>query len=92
MQADVFEEAVEILITECGLAEELDLPYVPGYKNAVLAEEPRHPNGEEMERTRTLAGGEYYISTSPTKEQKREYIEEFAALTGSTVTFVNGWE
>ena len=92
MQADVFGEAVETLIEDYGLAEKLDLPYVPGYKNAVLNDEPRNPNGEEMERTRSIAGGEYYITTQPTKEQKRDYLNEFAQLTGVTIDFENGWE
>lgn len=92
MQADVFEEVVELLIEDYGLAEKLDMPFVPGYKNSVIAEEPRHPNGEEMERARSIVGGEYYISTNPTKEQKREYLERFAGLTGSSIRFGNGWD
>jgi hypothetical protein len=91
MQADVFERVVEILIEEHGLADKLELPFVPGYKNAVIAEEPRHPNGDEMERARPIAGEDYYISTNPTKEQKREYLETFAELTGASIRFGNGW-
>jgi hypothetical protein len=91
MQADVFEEVIEVLITEFDLAKKLELPFVPGYKNAVITEEPRHPNGEEMERARALAGGEFYMSTSPTKEQKRDYLNTFADLTGSSIRFSNGW-
>lgn len=92
MQADVFGDAVETLFNDYGLAEKLDLPFVPGYKNAVVNDEPRHPNGDEMERTRSIAGGDYYISTQPTKEQKRTYLNDFAQLTGVTIEFKSGWE
>ena len=91
-QADVFGDMVELLIEEYRLTEKLDIPFVPGYKNAIIAEKPRHPSGEEMGRFRNIAGGDYYVSTNPTKEKKREYLEKFAELTGASVRFGNGWD
>lgn len=92
MQADVFAEAVETLIEEYNLIDELDLPFVPGYKNAIVHNEPRHPDGSEMERSRAIVGGDYYISTQPTKEDKREYLEHFAQLVGAEIAFGNEWK
>lgn len=91
-QADVFADTIEVLIEKYELNEILDFPFVPGYKNAVVNDEPRHPNGEEMERNRAIVGGEYYVSTQPTKDQKKGYLKEFEQLTGATITFEKGWE
>lgn len=95
-QADAWGDAVEFLIENYGLAEELEkeneLPYVFGYKNAFLAREPRNPDGSEMRRHRAIADEDFYVSTSPTKEQKRESLEDFAEITGANIVFGNGWD
>lgn len=95
-QADVFADATELLIEEYGLAEQLervgDIPYVPGYKNSVLAREPRNPDGDEMRRYRPIADEEFFISTSPTKGQKQDYLGHFADLADVSIEFGNGWD
>jgi len=95
-QADVFAGATEILIEKYELDRKLkesgQIPFVPGYKNAVLAKEPRNPDGEEIRRYRSIADESFYISTSPTKEQKQDYLEHFADLTGTSIDLGNGWD
>lgn len=92
MQADIFQEVIEMLIEEYDLSSEINIPFVPGYKNAILNDEPRHPDGSEMERNRSISGGDYYISTAPTKEKKVEYLDEFAETVGGDIKFGTGWD
>jgi len=95
-QADAWADAIEFLIKEYDLDERLEeegeLPYVFGYKNAFLAREPRNPDGSEMRRYRPIADENFYMSTSPTKEQKVESLEYFDKITGANIVFGNGWD
>lgn len=95
MQADVWADATEFLIKQYGLDEELEkegeMPYVYGYKNAFLAREPRNADGSEIRRHRPICDENFYVSTSPTKEQKVECLQYFADVVGADIVFGNGW-
>lgn len=95
-QSDVFADTIEHLIDNYQLADELkkegDLPYVPGYKNAFVNDEPRHPNGDEMTRVKSICGGDFYVSTSPTKGQKVDTLDYFADLVNVDIHYKKGWD
>lgn len=90
-QSDVMANAVEYLISEYGLIENLpSFPYVPGKKNAIINEKPIHANGDEMKLYRQL-DGEYYVFTSLSKESKKRYIRRFAEMCDVEVEFGGAW-
>lgn len=91
-QSDVMADAVDYLIEEHNLIPEIGpLPYVPGKKNAMLNDQPAHPDGERQMRTyRELTNG-YYLYTSLNKESKMRHIERFAGKCGLAVEFAGGW-
>lgn len=90
-QSDVMAKAVDCLIQQHGLIDELDdFPYVPGKKKAILNTEPKHPSGEEMQLYREISDG-YYVFVSLKQEDKKRYVERFATLCGLTVSFDGDW-
>lgn len=94
-QAGAFAEAVEVLIREYGLADYLaengEMPYVPGHR-AILNTEPRNPDGSEMRRPKEVVDGRYYVMTAYPKKQKKRYLEKFADRLGVEISFERGWD
>jgi len=78
-QSDVMANAVDYLIQNHGLVSRVEpLPYVPGNKNALLNNQPVHPDGERDMRTyRELTNG-YYLFTSFNKRDKKRHIQRLA--------------
>ena len=91
-QSDVMADAVGHLIEERDLISKLEpLPFVPGRKNAIINDEPVHPDGErEMEVYRELPGG-YYLCTKLGKSQKSRYVDRLADECGLDVDFEGRW-
>lgn len=90
-QIEPYAGAIELLFEEYGLGEVLALPYVPGYKNSMIAESPEHEDGREWERSHEIAGGDYYVSVTPTKEKKVRYLDELCNKVGADLTVVRGF-
>ncbi len=91
-QSEVLADTIEIMMMEYGLERELSIPYVPGDKNAVINDEPAHPDGREMGRKRDIAESKYFVNTEPTRELKMKYLEELADKVGASIKFRNGWK
>ena len=90
-QADTMAAAVDLLIQEFGLVEELEpLPYVPGKKNAILSSEPRHPSGDGMRMHRELSSG-YFLNVALNQDSKKRYVKRFSQYCGLSATFEGGW-
>jgi hypothetical protein len=91
-QSDVMADAVGYFIQNHGLISHLKpLPYVPGDKNALINDQPVHPDeGREMRTYRELAGG-YYLFTSFNKRDKKRHIRRLAGKCGLDVGTSGGW-
>ena len=85
-QADTMAKAVGFLVKERGLLDTVSVPYVPGDKKAILNDDPKHPNGEEMRGHRQISGG-YYLDTHASKEQKERRLRQLAGNCGLGVVF-----
>jgi hypothetical protein len=83
-------EAIDYLIREYDLDEEIPIPYRSGYKNALINTTQTHPDGSDMKRPYQLETG-YYMSTSLGRERKADNIEELASKVGLIVDFLEGW-
>ena len=85
-------KTVDYLIENHDLISALEpLPYVPGRKNALINDEPIHPDDKgEMRTYRELANG-YYLYTSLNKRAKKRHIERLANKCGLVVKFDGGW-
>lgn len=92
-QAGTVSALVEYLIEEEGLMEKVELPYIPGTgrgNRALLNDEPKHTNGEEMRMYEPLSGG-YYLFTALSAKDKIRYIPELSEKVGLECEFSNGW-
>ena len=78
-QSDVMADAVDYLIQNHDLIHRLEpLPYVPGNKNALINDQPTHPDDERDMRTyRELIDG-HYLFTSFNKRDKKRHIQRLA--------------
>jgi len=91
-QSDTMAEAANYLIENHDLISVLEpLPYVPGRKNALINDQPVHPDGKgEMRTYRELTNG-YYLFTSFNKKDKKRHVQRFAEKCGLEVEFDGGW-
>jgi hypothetical protein len=89
-QSDVMANAVDVMAKAYDLMDNIDIPYMSGYKNALINNRQKHPDGREMERGHQITGG-YYVHTKSSAEQKIEYLEELADTCGAKINFVKGW-
>jgi hypothetical protein len=89
-QADAMASTVDAMIENYGLLQRIELPYMSGYKNALINTRPRHPDGREMEGHSDLSGG-CYVQTKLSAKQKKEYIRELAEIVGVEVAFTGSW-
>jgi len=91
-QSDAMAEATNYLIENHDLISVLEpLPYVPGRKNALINDQPVHPDGKgEMRTHRELTNG-YYLFTSFNKRDKKRHVQRFAEKCGLEVEFEGGW-
>lgn len=90
-QSKLMGKTVNYLIERHNLIQQLpELPYVPGDKDAILNDEPKHSNGEEMRLYRELDGG-YYVYTSLNQDSKKRYLQQFARYCDLDIEFVGAW-
>lgn len=91
-QSDLMAEVVNYLIENHDLISELEpIPYVPGQKNALINDQPTHPDGErEMRTYRELTEG-YCLFTSFNKGDKKRHLESFAEKCGLDLQFEGSW-
>jgi len=91
-QSDVMAEAANHLIENNDLISVLKpLPYVPGRKNALINNEPVHPENEgEMRTYRKLTDGNY-LFTSFNKQDKKRHIHRLTDKCGLEAEFEGGW-
>lgn len=91
-QSKAIANAVDYLIEEHDLISEIDIPYVPGRKKAVINDQPTYANGEdEMRHHKKLKQG-YYLDTHYQKEDKMQRMREIANECGLEVKFGGGWK
>jgi len=91
-QSDVMANAVDYLIQNHDLISRIEpLPYVPGNKNALINNQPVHPDDERDMRTyRELTDG-YYLFTSFNKRDKKRHIERLADKCDLDIESRGGW-
>lgn len=91
-QSDVMADAVDYLIQNHDLISRLEpLPYVPGNKNALINNQPVHPDDERDMRTyRELTNG-YYLFTSFNKRDKKRHIQRLANKCDLNIATRGGW-
>lgn len=84
--------AVEHLIEEHDLLDEIELPYLRprAQSNCALNSDPVHPDGREMRSHYELPGG-VFLHTHLNGRQKRTHVEDFADEVGLSVEFRGGW-
>lgn len=84
--------AIDYLVREHGLIDEIDIPYFPpqARKNCIINSDPVHPNGNEMNAPYELSGG-YYINTSLNKSTKKDRIEDLSEKVGQSPDFLGSW-
>ncbi len=91
-QSDVMADAVDYLIQNHDLISRIEpLPCVPGNKNALINDQPVHPDDERDMRTyRELTNG-YYLFTSFNKRDKKRHIERLAYKCDLDIESKGGW-
>jgi len=91
-QSDVMANAVDYLIRNHDLISHIEpLPYVPGNKNALINDQPVHPDKERDMRThRELTNG-YYLFTSFNKRDKKRHIQRLADKCDLAIESRGGW-
>lgn len=84
--------AIDHLVREYDLIEELDLPYLPSWarQNCSINTEPTHPDGSEMRGVYELTGG-YYLYTSLNKQSKIDRIKDLADKVDVEPEFLGDW-
>lgn len=90
-QSDVMANAVDVMVKAYDLLNKIEIPYMSGYKNALINNQPKHPDGRDMERPKKISGG-YYLATKMSAKQKKDHIEDLADQCGAKVEFVRGWD
>jgi hypothetical protein len=85
--------AVDYLIEEYNLIDELEIPHFPprARKNCSINNEPVHPNGEEMRRPYELTNG-YFLHTSLNTTGKETRLRDLAEEVGLTIEFLCEWQ
>lgn len=84
--------AVDYLIAEHDLMNEIDLPYSAptARKNCSINSEPAHPNGDEMRGPYELSNG-CYLHTSLNTRMKKERLNDLAEQVGISVDYLGEW-
>jgi len=91
-QSDVMAEAVEYLIQNHDLISRIEpLPYVPGNKNALINDQPTHPDEERKMRTHRELIGKYYLFTSFNRQDKKRHVQRLADKCGLDTESRGGW-
>ncbi|WP_436930399.1 type I restriction enzyme HsdR N-terminal domain-containing protein [Halosimplex halobium] len=85
-------EAIDYLIEEYDLIDEIDIPHFPPHaqKNCSINTEPVHPNGEDMRIPYELSNG-YHLHTSLNVRAKKSRIRDLADYVGLSVEFLGNW-
>jgi len=85
--------AVDYLIEEYNLIEELEIPHFPprARKNCSINNEPVHPNGEDMRNPYELTNG-HYLHTSLNTRGKKTRLQDLAEKVGLSVEFLCEWQ
>jgi len=91
-QSDVMADAVDYLIQNHNLISRIEpLPYIPGNKNALINDQPVHPDNERDMRTyRELTNG-YYLFTSFNKRDKKRHIQRLVDKCDLAIESRGGW-
>jgi hypothetical protein len=84
--------AVDYLIEEYNLIEEIEVPYSPPHarKNCLINDRPVHPNGEQMRGAYELVNG-YFLHTSLNTQAKQNRLRDLAEKVGLNVKFLSEW-
>lgn len=85
-QSDAMGKAVEYLIEEFDLLDDIPLPYVPGNKKAIINNQPTHPDGSEMRGFHAIPG-DIYVDTHMNKRGKEKELSRLAGKCGLDVEF-----
>ena len=81
-QADLMTSVTNYLINEHELLEEISLPYYPpNGEQALINNEPVHPDGAEMHTYRELTGG-LFLHTNLKAARKRRFLNDLAQQCG----------
>lgn len=85
--------AVDYLIEEHNLIDELEIPHFPPHarKNCSINSEQVHPNGEDMRRPYELTNG-YFLHTSLNTQGKKTRLRDLAEEVGLSVDFLCEWQ
>jgi len=91
-QSDVMADAVDYLIQNHNLISRIEpLPYIPGNKNALINDQPVHPDDESDMRTyRELTNG-YYLFTSFNKRDKKRHLQRLVDKCDLAIESRGGW-
>jgi hypothetical protein len=83
-QSESMSKAVDYLVREYDLLDSVSIPYVPGDRKAILNDEPKHPDGEEMRVHKQISGG-YYLDTHMNRNGKERELRRLAGMCGLDV-------
>lgn len=85
--------AVDYLIEEYDLIDELEIPHSPPHarKNCSINSKPVHPNGEEIRGPYELTNG-YFLHTSLNTQSKKTRLRDLAEQVGLSVNFLCEWQ
>lgn len=91
-QQNVMGKVVDYLVEEYNLIDRIDLPYMSGYKNALVNTEPKHPDPDrsDMLAPYELSSGDY-LHTKMSGDQKKQQLLELADECGLDVKFSGQW-
>lgn len=91
-QSEAMAEVVSYLIENDDLISEIGpIPYVPGQKNALINDQPMHPDGEREMRTYRELTDDYYLFTSFNKQDKKRHLRRFANECDLGIQFEGEW-
>lgn len=89
-QAQVMQEVSAHLIDEHDLLDRIPLPYRTNGKQAILAADAHHPNGDDM-RNPYEVSGKAYVETGIDKGTKQRYLNRLADECDVDVLFGPEW-
>lgn len=89
-QHNVMGKAADHLIEEHDLIDRIEIPYMSGYKNCLVNNKPKHPDGRDMRAHYDLSSG-HYLHTHLSGDQKKQHLLELADECGLDVDFAGEW-
>lgn len=89
-QVKVFHEAVNFLVRDFQLIDQVTIPYVPGETKALINQEPVNSDSSAMHQYKQLDNG-YYLNVNYNRGEKQSHLKRLSSECGLDIFFF-GWD